>query len=118
MAGEIDQTFLATGDVAASGSKVVSGMESNTSSTSSSSNVATQTIIKKEVPMLYEHWKASMVTEADLATYYAASWLPGEVLSSITDLKFLTIDKTVIVYFESDLMAGLTFLQANFLSLS
>jgi hypothetical protein len=66
MTGEIDHTSLVAG------SKVVSGAVSNTASTSSSSNTATQTMAKKEVPMLYEYWKASMITRADLATYHAA----------------------------------------------
>jgi hypothetical protein len=30
-------------------------------------------ITKKKVPMLYEYWKALMVTEADLAAYHVAS---------------------------------------------
>jgi hypothetical protein len=82
-------------------------MESNTAFASSSFNAATQSIAKKKVPMLYEYWKAPTVTEADLAAYHAISWLPSGVLSSTIGLEFPTIDKTIIVYFESHLMSRL-----------
>jgi hypothetical protein len=55
------------------------------------------------------------VTEADLAAFHAVGWLPGGVLSSTIDLEFLTIDKIVIVYFESHLMAGLGLPPSKFL---
>jgi hypothetical protein len=56
-----------------------------------------------------------MVIQADLATYHATGWLPGGVLSSSIDLEFPTIDKTVIICFESHLMAGLGLSPIKFL---
>jgi hypothetical protein len=55
MFGEIDQASLVVSDVVASRSMVVTGVENDTASTSSSSNAATQTIAKKKVPLLYEY---------------------------------------------------------------
>jgi hypothetical protein len=67
MVREADKTLLAAGDAVASESKVTSSAESDAASTSSSSNAATQTLIKKDVLKLYEYWKKSMVTKADCA---------------------------------------------------
>jgi hypothetical protein len=102
---ETIQTTPTTGDAARSGSMGGTRVESNTSS--SSSNVAMQTIAKKKVPMLYEYWKALMITEAGLSAYHISDWLPGGMLSSTTNLEFPTINKTNIVCCESHLMVGL-----------
>jgi hypothetical protein len=115
MIGETAQISPIAGDVVGSGSKGASGVESNTASASSSSNVATHTIAKKKVPMLYENWKVPTITEVDLTAYHATGWLLGGMLSSTTDLEFPTINKTVIVYFESHLMARLGLSPSKFL---
>jgi hypothetical protein len=107
MVGEANHTLLATGDTTASDPKVATGVESDTAAVSSSSNAATQTIAKKVTPMLYEYWKKSMVTEANHAAYHAVGWLPGGVISSISDLEFPTVDNTTVVCFESHLIARL-----------
>jgi hypothetical protein len=65
--------------------------------------------------MLYEYWKTPTVTEVDLAACHTVDWLPGRVLSSTTDLEFPMIDKTIIVCFESHLMAGLGLPPSKFL---
>jgi hypothetical protein len=70
MAGEADQTLLTTSNDAASDSKVASGAKSGTAPASSSSNMATRMIAKKVVPTLYDYWKKSTVTEADLTAYH------------------------------------------------
>jgi hypothetical protein len=82
MTGKIDQTSLITGGIATFGSKAATGMESETASASSSPNVASQAMVKKEVPKLFEYWKAPTTTEKDLAAYHAIDWLPSVVLSS------------------------------------
>jgi hypothetical protein len=115
MTGETNQASLITSDAAPSDSKAATGMESDTASSSSSSNTTTQTITKKKVPMLYEYWKAPMVTEAYLAAYHIIGWLLGGVLSSTTDLEFPVIDKTIIICFESNLVAGLGLPPSKFL---
>jgi hypothetical protein len=60
--------------------------------------------VKKGVPMLYEYWKKSTVTEADRNAYHAAGWLAGWAIS---DLEFPTVEQTTIICFESHLLAGL-----------
>jgi hypothetical protein len=106
MSGKIDQTSLVTSGTTASVSKVVAGVKSEITF-ASSSTTATQTMAKKEIPKLFEYWNAPTTSEKDLAAYHANGWLAGVVLSSTTDLEFPTIDKTIIVYFESHLMCGL-----------
>jgi hypothetical protein len=107
MAGETDQTLLSISDTAASIGKVASGAESDTAPTSSSSNFTAEKIVKKDVPMLFEYWRESTVTEADRAAYHAAGWLPGGVESSMSDLEFPMVDNTTIIYFESHLIPRL-----------
>jgi hypothetical protein len=75
MIGETNQTSIIVGDAAASGSKSATGAESEVASASSSSNVAVQTTVKKEVPKLYEYWKASTTTEKDFSAYRARQLL-------------------------------------------
>jgi hypothetical protein len=95
MAGETDQILLFAGNAAASNSKVASGVESDTTPASSSSNGATHTITKKDIPMLQDYWKKSTVTKADLATYHVVSWVPGGVISSTSNLEFPMADLQV-----------------------
>jgi hypothetical protein len=57
MAAETDHTSLAVGDAAASNSMVASGAERDTVAACSSSNAATQTLVKNAVSMLFEYWK-------------------------------------------------------------
>jgi hypothetical protein len=107
MTSENDQNSNATGDTAMSGAKSAAGAESETASVSSSSNVVIQTMAKKEVPKLFEYWKALTITEKDLSSYHATGWLTGVVLYSTTALDFPTIDRTIIVCFELHQMCGL-----------
>jgi hypothetical protein len=115
MASEADQTLLTTGDAAAVDTKMVSGMESDTVTTSSSSNVAVVKIVKKDVPMLTDYWKKSIVTDADHAAYHAAGWLLGGVESATSNLEFPLLDNTAIVCFESHLIVGLVLPPSKFL---
>jgi hypothetical protein len=115
MAGETDQTLLTAGDTTATDAKTVSSAESDTIAVSSSSNVATEKIAEKDVPMLTDYWKKSIVTEADRATYHTVGWLSSGVESSISDLEFPTVDNTTIVCFESHLIAGLGLSPSKFL---
>jgi hypothetical protein len=48
-----------------------------------------------------------MISEKDLFAYHAIGWLLGVVLSSATSLEFPTIDRTIIICFESHLMCEL-----------
>jgi hypothetical protein len=113
VASEVDQTLLTASDAAAA--KATSGAESDTVVSSYSSNAATQKIVKKDIPTLQDYWKKSTVTEADHAAYHTISWLLGGVISSTSDLEFLTVDNTTIVCFESHLIAGLGLPLSKFL---
>jgi hypothetical protein len=115
MTGETDQTSIVIRDVVASNSKGATGTESETASTSYSSNMAIRTMAKKEVPKLYEYWKAPTITEKGLSAYHAVGWLLGVMLYSTTSLDLPTIDQTNIVCFESYLMCGLGFPRSKFL---
>jgi hypothetical protein len=115
MTGRTDEISPITGDVAASSSKAMPSMESSTTSASSSCNAATQMTAKKKLPMSFEYWKMPTVIEANLAAYHATDWLPSGVLSSTIDLEFPTIDKTIVVCFESHLMAGLDLPKSKFI---
>jgi hypothetical protein len=115
MIGEIDQTSLVVGGTTAPGSKDATGAEIETASASPSFNVATQTMVKKEVPKLFEYWKVPMTSKKDLAAYHATGCHPCVMLSSTTDLDFPTIDKTIIVCFESHPMCGLDLPPSKFL---
>jgi molybdenum cofactor biosynthesis enzyme len=54
MTGEIDQTSFIIDDVTVSCSKSSTGTEIEAAYASSSSNVAIQTMVKKEAPKMYE----------------------------------------------------------------
>jgi hypothetical protein len=71
MTGETDQTSNVASDVATSGVRSVAHMESEAASTSSSSNIAIQTMTKKEVTKMLEYWKAPTITEKDLLAHHA-----------------------------------------------
>jgi hypothetical protein len=55
------------------------------------------------------------VTEADFAAYHTVGWLPGGVISSTSDLEFLTVGQTTTVCFESHLIAELDLPPSKFL---
>jgi hypothetical protein len=84
-------------------------------SSSSSSNAATEKIVKKDIPMTTDYWRKSTMIEADHAAYHIAGWLLGGVESSISDLEFPIVDNTTIVCFESHLIARLGLPPSKFL---
>jgi hypothetical protein len=69
MADESTQTSLAIGDTATN-AKTISGVESDVATTSSSYNAAIENMAEKDVPMLTNYWKKSMVTKADRSAYH------------------------------------------------
>jgi hypothetical protein len=68
--------------------------------------MADQAVARKEIPPLYEYWKAPTITNMDITVYHDAGWLLGVLLCSTTSLDFPTIDRTNTVYFESHMMCG------------
>jgi hypothetical protein len=115
MASETDQTLHTTNDAAATNAKTISGAESDTMAASSSSNVATEKIANKDVPVLTDYWKKPSLTKANHYAYHATDWLSGGLESFIPDLEFPTVDNTTIVYFESHLVARLGLPPSKFL---
>jgi hypothetical protein len=93
MVDEFDQTSNVVGDAAASSSWSGATVESEATSLTSSSTMANQTIARKEIPALYEYWKAPMVIDMDISAYHVVDWLPRVLLCSWTTLDFLTIDQ-------------------------
>jgi hypothetical protein len=77
MASKTDQTLLAAGNVTVDDTKIVFWVESGIAAASSSSNAAIEKMAKKDVPMLTDYWKKSMVTEADRSAYHSVDWLPA-----------------------------------------
>jgi hypothetical protein len=94
---------------------MIFGAESDVATTSYSYNAAIENMAKKDVPMLTNYWKKSMVTEADRSAYHNDDRLPAGVESFIPHLEFLTVDNTTIVCFESYLVAGLGIPPSKFL---
>jgi hypothetical protein len=68
--------------------------------------MADQAVARKEIPPLYEYWKAPTITNMDITVYHDAGWLLGVLLCSTTSLDFPTIDRTNTVCFESHMMCG------------
>jgi hypothetical protein len=115
MAGEADQTLLTTDDDVATDVRATFHAESDITARSSTSNAATQKIVKKDIPSLQDYWNKSTVTEADHAAYHTAGWLSGGVVSSISELDFPMVDNSTIVCFESHLIDRLGLPPSKFL---
>jgi hypothetical protein len=45
-----------------------------------------------KVPLLYQYWKSSTVTDKDIFAYHVVGWLPGVLLCTPTTLYFSAID--------------------------
>jgi hypothetical protein len=94
---------------------MVLGVESDTAMTSSS-NAATEKIEKKDIPMMTDYWKKSIVIEAESSSYFTMTgWLLGGVESSISDLEFPTVDNITVICFESHLIVRLDLPPSKFL---
>jgi hypothetical protein len=66
MSGKIDQSSNLAGEIPA----IAAAMESEDHSMTSSSTMANQTMVKKEIPTLHEYWKAPTVTDEDIVAYH------------------------------------------------
>jgi hypothetical protein len=106
MTCESDQTSNVVGDILVVGGESAARAKMEAPSSTSSSTMANQMIARKEIPLLYEYWKALTVTDKDIAAYHDAIWLPGVLVCNPTTLDFPTIGRTNIICFESHLMCG------------
>jgi hypothetical protein len=69
----------------------------------SSSNVAAAKMADKTTPEMIDYWKKKTVTEAGRQAYHSFGWLNGGLESSVPTVKYLTVDDTIVVCFESHL---------------
>jgi hypothetical protein len=92
MFSEASQASNIVGDVTAVGSQSVAGTESEAASCTSSSTMADEAIAKKDIPPLYQYWKALTVTDKDTTAFHDTDWLLGALLFTPTTMDFLTID--------------------------
>jgi hypothetical protein len=107
MSAEADLSSNVAGEVPTGGVQSVIAIESEAPSSTSSSTMDGQAMVKKQILSLYEFWKALTVTDEDITNFHAAGWLPGVLLCTPTTLDFPTVNCTNIVYFESHMMCGL-----------
>jgi hypothetical protein len=70
MSSEVGQSSNVADKILAVGTKSAVTVGSKAPSSTSSSNMVDQTMVRKEIPPLYEYWKASTVTDKDIANYY------------------------------------------------
>jgi hypothetical protein len=63
MTGEVDQISNVAGDVTESSSHSDAGTKSEVTSSTYYSTMVDQAIANKAVPLLYQYWKAPMVTD-------------------------------------------------------
>jgi hypothetical protein len=102
MAGEADQIPHATNEPVVNESKSEAGVESDSPTASTSSNVAAVKIADK-------------ITEADHQAYHSAGWLTGGLESLVSEVDVPIVDGSTVVYFECHLVAGLGLPPSKFL---
>jgi hypothetical protein len=62
-----------------------------------------------------DYWKKSMITEADCLAYHATGWLGGGMEFHVPKVDIPTVDDSIVVSFESHLIAGLGLPPSKFL---
>jgi hypothetical protein len=92
-----------------------SGAESAAMAASSPTRGATR-MAAGEIPELTDFFKKTTVTEDDRRVYYDHGWLTGNLVSFIPGVDVPTVDGSTIVYFESQLAAGVGLPPSKFLS--
>jgi hypothetical protein len=107
MAGEADQNPLVVTEPAAGDNKSDSGMESDITTTSSSTTVAAIKMVNNQIPEITNYWKKSHVSEANRHAYHDFDWLTGNLISSIHEVDVPTTHDSTVVCFESYMVSGL-----------
>jgi hypothetical protein len=72
-------------------------------------------MMEKTTPEMVDYWKKMMVTEADRHAYHSFGWLNGGLESTVRTVEYPTVDGTIVVCFESHLIAGLGLPPSKFL---
>jgi hypothetical protein len=62
-----------------------------------------------------DYWKKSMITEADCLAYHATGWLGGGMEFHVPKVDIPTVDDSIVVSFESHLIARLGLPPSKFL---
>jgi hypothetical protein len=115
MAVESNQILRVTDEPIINKSKSDFKMESDIPVASSSSNMATGKMTEKTTSEMIDYWKKTMVIEANRQAYHSFGWLNGGLESSVPTVEYPTIDGTIVVCFESHLVAGLGLPPSKFL---
>jgi hypothetical protein len=93
-----------------------SGMESTVMAASSSPTHGATKIVEWEIPELTDFFKKMTVTEDDRQAYHDHGWLTDNLVSFIPEIDVHTVEGSTILYFESQMAAGLGLPPSKFLS--
>jgi hypothetical protein len=93
-----------------------SGAESTMMATSSSPTHGATKMAEGGIPELTDFFKKMTVTEDDCRAYHDREWLTGNLVSFIPNVDVPTVEGSTILYFESQLVAGVGLLPSKFLS--
>jgi hypothetical protein len=115
MAGETDHTVHVTDEPVVDENKSASRVKSDVPAVSSSSNVAIVKMANKTTPSMFDYWKKSMITEADHSAYHSAGWQCGGLESRVHEVDVPMVGGSIVVCFESHLVAGLGLPPSKFL---
>jgi hypothetical protein len=75
--------------------------------TSSSPTRGASLMVKGEIPELTDFFKRTTVSEEELQEFHNHGWLIGNVLSTIPEVDVPTVAGSIVLCFESHLLAGL-----------
>jgi hypothetical protein len=92
------------------------GVESIAMATSSSPTRGAAKMADGEIPEVTDFFKKTTVTEDDRKAYHDRGWLAGNLLSFIPEVDVPTVESSTVLYFESQLVAGLGLPPSKFLS--
>jgi hypothetical protein len=93
-----------------------SGRESTAMAASSSPTRGTAKMAEGEIPELTDFFKKMTVTEDDRRAYHNRGWLTGNLVSFISEVDVPTVEGSTVLFFESQLTAGLGLPPGKFLS--
>jgi hypothetical protein len=88
--------------------------ESAAIATSSPTHGATR-MAAGEIPELTDFFKKTIVTEDDHRVYHNCGWLTGNLVSFIPEVDVPTVEVSTIIYFKSQLAAGVGLPPSKFL---
>jgi hypothetical protein len=93
-----------------------SGVESVAMTTSSSPTRGATKIADDKIPELTDFFKRMTLTEDDRKAYHDHGWLVGNLPTFIPEVDVPTVGGSTVLYFESQLVAGLGLPPSKFLS--